>query len=131
MAENSIPDKYLDLFRKKAFAHFATIMPDGSPQVTPVWVEYDGEYVLVNTAKGRQKDRNVERDPRVAIEIQDPDNAYRFVQIRGQVVEITEEGADDLIDQLSEKYTGNPVYQNRRPDETRITMKIKPEHVSS
>ncbi len=130
MTESKIPQKYLDLFQKKAFAHLATLMPDGSPQVTPVWVDYDGEYVLVNTARGRQKTRNVERDPRVAIEIMDPENAYRFLQIRGQVVEITEEGADALIDHLSEKYTGNPLYQNRRQGEVRVTLKIKPEDVS-
>ncbi len=128
MARNAIPQKYLYLFKEKAFAHLATLMPDGSPQVTPVWVDYDGEYVLVNTARGRMKTKNVQRDPRVAIEIQDPDNAYEYVQIRGKVVEISEEGADDLIDHLSEKYTGNPVYQNRRAGEVRVTLKIEPEH---
>ncbi len=130
MAENSIMQKHLDLFQKKAFGHLVTLMPDGSPQVTPVWVDYDGEYVLVNTAKGRRKTTNVEHDPRVAIEIQDPDDPYRYVQIRGRVVDITEKGADQLIDQLSGKYTGNPHYQNRVPGEVRVTLKIKPEHIS-
>ncbi len=129
MAVRKIPQKYMDLFDKKAFGHLATLMPDGSPQVTPVWVAYDGEHVLVNTARGRQKVENVERDPRVSIEIQDPDNGYNYVQVRGRVVEITEEGADQLIDNLSEKYTGNPVYQNRTPGMVRVTLKIEPEHV--
>jgi len=106
-------------------------MPDGSPQVTPVWVDYDGNYLLINTARGRQKDRNIQRDPRVAVAIQDPDNPYRYLQIRGRVTQITEEGADDHIDRLSEKYTGNPRYQSRRAGEVRLIYKIQPEQVTA
>jgi PPOX class probable F420-dependent enzyme len=79
-----IPESHRDLFRKRSFGHFATVMPNGSPQVTPVWVDYDGEYVLVNAATGRQKTRNIERNARVAIDILDPDNPYRWLQVRGQ-----------------------------------------------
>jgi PPOX class probable F420-dependent enzyme len=107
MTEHTIPEKYLDLFEKRAFAHLATLMPDGSPQVTPVWVDYDGEYVLVNSSIGRQKDLNMRRDPRVAIDIQDPDQPYRHLQVRGEVVEITEEGADEHIDKMAKKYRGD------------------------
>ena len=86
----AIPEKYRDLFQKRAFASLGTLMPDGSPQVTPVWCDFDGEYVIFNSAKGRQKDRNVRRDPRVALAIMDPENPYRYLEIRGHVVEITD-----------------------------------------
>ena len=99
----AIPDKYRDLFNKRAFASLGTLMPDGRPQVTPVWVDLDGDHVIFNSAKGRQKDRNVRRDPRVALAIIDPDNPYRYLEIRGRVVEITEEGADASIDMLLAK----------------------------
>ena len=89
---NVIPEKYRDLFQKKAFASLGTLMPDGRPQVTPVWCDFDGEHVIFNSAKGRQKDKNVRRDPRVALAIVDPDNPYRYLEIRGKVVEI----ADDI-----------------------------------
>ena len=82
----AIPEKYRDLFQKRAFASLGTLMPDGSPQVTPVWCDFDGEYVIFNSAKGRRKDRNVRRDPRVALAIMDPDNPYRYLEIRGHVV---------------------------------------------
>jgi len=121
-----IPDKYLDLFQKKAFAHVATIMPDGSPQVTPVWVDYDGRYVRINSARGRTKDKNLRRNPNVALAIQDPDNPYRYLQVRGRVVEITEAGAGDHINKLSQKYVGKPVYEGRQPGEVRVMYKIDP-----
>lgn len=123
-------EKYRDLFEKRAFGHLATLMPDGSPQVTPVWVDFDGTYIIVNTARGRQKDRNLRHDGRVAIEIQDPDNPYRYVEIRGRVAEITEQGADESIDRLAFKYTGSPTYQFRQPGERRVIYRIKPEKVS-
>ncbi len=126
-----IPDKYLDLFEKKAFAHLATVMPDGQPQVTPVWCDYDGQHVIVNSARGRQKDRNMERDPRVSLEILDPDNPYRYLEIRGRVVEITEEGAAAHIDKMAKKYLGVDKYPYSRPGEVRVIYKIEPEHTTS
>src|SRR3979409_1151371 len=99
-----IPEKYRDLFQKKAFASLATLMPDGRPQVTPVWGDYDGDHVIFNSAKGRQKDRNVRRDARVALAITDPDNPYRYMEIRGTVAEITEQGANDHINKMAKKY---------------------------
>ena len=126
-----IPQKYLDLFDKKAFGHLATIMPDGSPQVTPVWVDYDGKYVRFNSARGRVKDKNVRRNAQVAISMQDPDNPYRYLQIRGRVVEITETGADDHANKLSQKYVGKPVYAKQSPSEVRVLYKVEPQKVSS
>ena len=125
-----IPDKYRDLFSKRAFASLGTLMPDGTPQVTPVWVDLDGDLVVVNTAKGRQKDRNMRRDPRVSLAIIDPDNPYRYLEIRGRVSEITEDGADAHIDKMAKKYLGVDKYPYRQPGETRVLYKIQPEHTS-
>ena len=125
-----ISDKYRDLFQKRAFAHLATIIPDGSPQVTPVWVDFDGTHILVNSARGRQKDLNMRRDQRVALEILDPENPYRYLQVRGRVVEITEVGADAHIDKMATKYLGEERYPYRREGEVRVIFKIIPKHVS-
>ncbi|MBI3667109.1 MAG: PPOX class F420-dependent oxidoreductase [Acidobacteria bacterium] len=125
-----IPEKYLDLFSKKAFASLATLMPDGRPQVTPVWCDYDGRHVLVNSARGRRKDRNMRADPRVALAILDPDNPYRYLEIRGQVVEITEQGASEHIDKMAKKYLDLDKYPYRRPGEVRVLYKIEPEKFS-
>jgi PPOX class probable F420-dependent enzyme len=127
----TIPENYLDLFKKKAFANLATLMPDGSPQVTPVWCDYDGENVLINTAAGRVKDKNLQREPRVSLSILDPDNPYRYLQIRGRVVERTHEGADEHINRMAKKYLGLDVYPYRTQGEVRILYKIKPEHAST
>jgi PPOX class probable F420-dependent enzyme len=123
-------EKYMDLLTtKKTFAHLATLMPGGEPQVTPVWCHASNGYVIFNSAKGRQKDLNVRRDPRVALSIVDPENPYRFVEIRGRVVEITEKGADENIDFLAKKYLGVEKYPFRQPGEVRVIYKIKPERV--
>ena len=124
----AIPDKYRDLFNKPAFGMLATLMPDGRPQVTPVWVDADDNTILVNTAKGRQKHRNGERDPRVAVTLVDPDNPYRYVEVRGRVVEMTERGAVEHIDKMAKKYLGKDKYPFARPGEQRILLKIEPEH---
>lgn len=125
-----IPESYLDLFQKPAFAHLTTLMPDGSPQVSPVWCEFDGTHVVINSAKGRQKDRNMRRDPRVALAISDPANPYRYLQVRGTVVEVTEEGADAHIDKLSHKYMGKD-YPYRDPNSTRVIYRIRADHASA
>jgi len=130
MKTNSIPQKYMDLFEKRAFANLATLMPDGSPQVTPVWIDYDGSHILVNSAQGRQKDLNLKRDGRVALSILDPDDPYRYLQVRGKVIEITLEGADAHIDKMAYKYLGKDKYPYRREGEVRVLYKIHPEHVS-
>ncbi len=126
-----IPDKFLDLFNKKAFANLATLMPDGSPQVTPVWCDYDGENVLINTAAGRVKDKNLQREPRVSMSILDPDNPYRYLEVRGRVVERTHEGADEHINKMAKKYMGVDVYPYRSQGEVRVLYKIRPERTSS
>src|SRR5260370_22698766 len=103
----AIPDKYLDLLQqKKAFANLATLMPDGSPQVTPVWFDYTGGVIRVNTAKGRVKARNLKPGTPVALAIMDPDEPYRYLQIRGRVRQVPEEGADAHIDALAQKNLG-------------------------
>jgi PPOX class probable F420-dependent enzyme len=122
-------DQYRDLLDKKAFAHVATVGPDGKPQVTPVWADFDGKHIRINTARGRVKDRNLGKDPRVALAFQDPENPYRYVQVQGKVVEITEKGADAHIDALAKKYLGQDRYPGRKPGEVRVMMKIAPERV--
>lgn len=125
-----IPEKYRDLLTgKKAFASLATLMPDGQPQVTPVWFDYDGKNLIFNSALGRQKDRNVRRDPRVAMTIVDPENPYRYLEVRGKVVNITQEGADNHINKLAKKYLGKDVYPFRQPGEVRVLYTVRPEKV--
>ena len=131
MPNDATLQKYQDLFQKKAFANLATLMPDGRPQVTPVWCDYDGKYVIVNSARGRRKDRNMRRDPRVALAVVDPDNPYRYIEIRGQVAEITEQGAEEHIDRMAKKYLGLDKYPHRAPGEVRVLYKIRPEGFSS
>ncbi|HXT76338.1 MAG TPA: PPOX class F420-dependent oxidoreductase [Candidatus Eisenbacteria bacterium] len=130
MADATI-EKYSDLFHKKAFANLSTLMKDGSPQVTPVWFDYDGSHIRVNSALGRVKDKNIRRDPRVSMSIQDPDNPYRYLEIRGKVVDITQQGADDHIDSLAQKYLGQSTYPYRQPGEVRVLYKIEPQKLSS
>ena len=121
----AFPEQYLDLFQKKAFAAFTTLMPDGGPQTTPVWVDYQNGEVWVNSAVGRRKDKNVRRDPRVALSIMDPDNPYRYVEVRGTVVSITGDGADAHIDRMAKKYMDQDVYPFRQPGEQRVLYKIR------
>ena len=122
----NIPEKFADLFadETQAFLFLATTMDDGSPQVTPVWFNTDEDYILINSAKGRTKDRNMRARPKVAVAIMDPKNSYRYIQLRGEVVEITEEGARAHIDALAKKYLGKDVYPGP-PEETRVTYKIE------
>lgn len=128
---SAIPDNYVDLFDKKVFAALATLMPNGSPQVTPVWIDYDGENVVFNTAVGRQKDKNLQADGHVAMSLVDPDNPYRYLEVRGTVVERTTDGADEHINKMAKKYIGQDVYPFRQPGEVRVIYKIKPERTSS
>jgi PPOX class probable F420-dependent enzyme len=123
-----IPDSFRNLFNKKVFAHVATVMADGTPQVSPVWCDFDGAHIRLNSARGRIKDKNMRRNRHVAMSIQDPDNPYKYLGVRGEVVDITETGADAHIDSLSKKYTGD-VYKWRQPGEVRVIYKIRPDHV--
>jgi PPOX class probable F420-dependent enzyme len=126
-----IPESFMDLMEAKAFAHLATTMPDGSPQVTPVWFGFDGSHVLINSSKGRRKDKNIRRDPRVSISMCDPDNPYRYLEIRGKVVEILEEGAVAHIDALAGRYLGLDEYPSHNDTDVRVIYKIEPIAFSS
>ena len=128
----TIPEDYLDLVgAKKALAHLATIMPDGSPQVTPVWFDYTGGKIRVNSAKGRVKSRNMTEGAKVALSIVDPENIYRYIQIRGHVAKTTEAGGDAHIDSLAKKYLGLDSYPYRSPGEVRIIFEIEPGSVQT
>ena len=129
----TIPETHRDLLSndRKAFLFLATLMPDGSPQVTPIWFNTDGDYILINSAQGRVKDRNMRIHPQVALCIQDPSNPYRYLQIRGKVIEFTTTGADEHIDALTLKYRGIPKYPSRQPGEQRVMYKIQIEKVDA
>ena len=124
----SFPEEYQDLVSddSKALLYLATLMPDGSPQVTPVWFSTDGEYILINTSEGRVKDKNMKARPKVAMTIQDPNKTYRYLGIRGEVVSYTTEGALEHIKMLSLRYDNEPWVE--RPTQKRIIFKIKPIH---
>ncbi len=126
MATAKIPDWAADLFEKASPAFLATVMPDGTPHVTPVWVDRDGDRVLVNTARGRVKDRNFRRNAKVGLVVSDGQNAYRYLSLQGEVAEIREEGADAHIDKLAKSYLGKDTYPFRRPDEVREIVVIEP-----
>ncbi len=126
-----IPARFLELFQKKSFGHLATLLPNGTPQTSPVWVDFDDTHVLVNSARGRLKDKNMRQRPQVALSIQDPDDPYRYLEVRGRVVEITEQGAEEHIDRLAKRYLGLDRYPYRQPGEVRVIYKIKPERTSA
>ena len=124
----SFPKDYQDLISNdsKALLYLATSMPDGSPQVTPVWFSTDGEYILINTNEGRVKDKNMKARPKVAMTIQDPNDSYRYLGVRGEVVSYTTEGADEHINMLSLRYNNEP--WTYRETQKRIIFRIKPIH---
>lgn len=131
MSLNKIPDSHHDLLRDdvRAYAYLATLMKDGSPQLTPVWFNTNEDHILINSQVGRVKDRNMRRRPRVALVIQDPEQPLRYIQIRGRVVDIIEEGARQHIDILAGKYTGKAFFKLQNPDDVRVIFAILPEHV--
>jgi PPOX class probable F420-dependent enzyme len=127
-----IPAGFHDLLTdKKAFAHLATIMPDGSPQVTPVWFDHHNGRIRVNTAKGRVKARNMTEGSRVALSILDPDNPYRYLQVRGKIAHVTEAGAKQHIDSLAMKYLGKDVYPWHNARDVRVIYEIEPVSVQT
>jgi PPOX class probable F420-dependent enzyme len=122
-----IPDSHLDLLTKKiSFANVATVMKDGSPQVTPVWFDYTGGKIRINTARGRVKARTLQQGTRIALAIMDPENPYRYVQIRGKVISLSENGANEHIDSLAKKYLGKDKYPFSQPGEVRVMYEIEP-----
>jgi PPOX class probable F420-dependent enzyme len=129
-----IPESHKDLLERPVIVSLATVLPDGQPQVTPVWIDYDGEYLRVNSAAGRQKDKNMRRDSRVTIMALDPDNGYRWLEVRGEVVEIDESAGLEHINSLSAKYRNQPDYYASMPElrgkEQRVMYKIRPVKVT-
>jgi PPOX class probable F420-dependent enzyme len=126
----AIPDEAKHLFKEKDFAHVATINPDGTPQVSAVWVSMDGDLITFNTALGRVKPNNLSANPAVALSIHAQENPYENLIVQGKVVEITEDGADDDIDALAKRYMGVDSYPFRQPGEQRVIVKIQPEKVN-
>ncbi|MBN1093620.1 PPOX class F420-dependent oxidoreductase [Blastococcus sp. TML/M2B] len=127
----ALPDALLDLLRRASPCFLSTLMPDGSPQLTQTWVDTDGHDVLINTVRGHQKVRNVERDPRVALNVADPDDPSRYFEVRGRVTEVTEDGAREHIDALSQRYIGRPYPWFGGRDQVRLLVRITPEKVTS
>ena len=126
-----LDDPVRQFIEEPNFASLATLMPDGSPQVTPMWVDTDGDYLYINTAEGRQKPRNLQHDNRVALAIVDRANPYRHAMVRGRVIDVTRDGADAHIDKLAKKYLGQDTYPFRQPGEQRVVVKIEPMHVNA
>lgn len=129
MSLTLIPESHIDLLQDKvrAYAYLATVMGDETPQVTPVWFNTNEDFILINSAKGRVKDRNMRQRSSIAVVIQDPNNPFRYMQVRGRIVEITEKGARQHINTLSEKYTGNAEYTLNDPNEVRVIYTLRPE----
>ncbi len=130
MAVKLTDDQKKLVSESKSFIHLATINKDGSPQVSPVWVDFDGAYVIVNSEQKRRKVRNIKRDPRVALSVTDPENSYHYIEIRGRVVDVTPEGAAAHIDRMAKKYMGLDQYPYNQPGDVRVIIKIEPEHVA-
>jgi PPOX class probable F420-dependent enzyme len=126
-----IPEGFRDILDKKTFVHLATTGKDGSPQVSPVWVDREGDTIIVNSAKGRVKDRNMRSQAKVALSATDPDNPYRALMIQGKVVKITEDGAADHIDKMAKKYLGKDKYPWKSPTEVRVKYYIEPTKVAT
>jgi PPOX class probable F420-dependent enzyme len=122
------PKKYADILDKKAFAHVATIGPDGEPQNNPVWFEWDGERFLFSQTKDKQKFHNIKRDPRVAVSIQDPEDPYRRVEIRGRVTKVEPDADRQFIDRLAKEYMGKDEYTDDPPGTERLIVEVEPEH---
>ncbi len=127
-----IPDSHADLLKREAktFAHLALVTKDGTPHVTPMWFDYDGEHVIFNTARGRVKDKIMRKHPKIAFSVQDPEKPYRYIQVRGTVVSDTEDGGYDSICDLRVKYHGDRNYP-KREGEVRVIYKVKPERANT
>jgi PPOX class probable F420-dependent enzyme len=127
---SKLSDEWKSLLNQPVFVHVATLMPDGTPQVSPVWVDVEGEQIVINSAQGRVKDKNLRRDPRVALSVTAPDNAYKALLLRGKVVKITTDGAEQHIDKLAKKYLGKDKYPYGKPGDVRVKYYIEPTAIS-
>jgi PPOX class probable F420-dependent enzyme len=128
---DQVPEEYVEFFEKPIIASLSSVLADGQPQVNPVWCDYDGEYVRLNSAKGRTKDQNMRDRPQVTVLLINPENVFHWIEVRGTVTEITEEGGDAHIDALAKKYLGADSYPFRQPGEVRVMYKIKPTRVNA
>lgn len=126
---SKIDDTWKAILRQPVLVHLSTLMADGSPQASPVWVDIDGDTILINSAQDRVKDKNMRRDPRVAVSVTDPQNPYKALMIRGRVKNISTQGADAHIDAMAKKYLGKDKYPFRQPGEVRVIYRIEPESV--
>lgn len=131
LPETVIPAHYADILEKKGFAHWATIGPSGEPQSSPVWYAWDGERLLVSQTKSRQKYKNVERHPEVAVSITDPENPYRYLEIRGRVESLDDDGGNAFIDSLAQKYLDQEHYPWHQPGDQRVVVAIRPQRTSA
>lgn len=125
-----IPDSHRDLLESKALAHVATIGPDGEPQSNPVWFDWDGELLVFSQTTGRQKYRNLQREPRLAVSIVDPANPYRYLELRGRVVEIADDEGNAFINGMAKKYLGQDEYPWHQPGDHRVVVKVRPERTT-
>jgi PPOX class probable F420-dependent enzyme len=128
---STIPEPWKALLKQPVFVHLTTLMPDGSPQTSPVWVDLEGEDIVINSAQGRVKDKNIRRDPRVSFSVTAPDDPYKSLQVRGRVVDITTQGADAHIDAMAKKYMGKDKYPFKQPGEVRVKYRIVTDKVSA
>jgi PPOX class probable F420-dependent enzyme len=128
---SKLSEPWKNTLKKPILVHLTTLMPDGSPQASPVWVDVDGDTIVINSAQGRVKDKNMRRDPRVAISAVDPENPYKAFMLRGRVVDITTQGADKHIDSMAKKYLGKDKYPFARPGEVRVVYRIQPDKITS
>ena len=126
-----IPESHADILGKKGFAHMATLGPHGEPQSSPVWYEWDGENLLISQTTGRQKYKNLQREPRLAVSITDPDNPYLYLEIRGSVVAIDDDPDNALINALAKKYIDQDEYPWNQPGDHRVVVRLRPEHTST
>ncbi len=126
----NVPSSHADLLDKPGFVHVATLGPRGEPQSTPVWYDTDGEFIKISQTAGRQKYRNLQRDPRVALSIIDPDNPYRYLEIRGRVERFEDDADNAFINSLAQKYLGQDEYPYHQPGDERVTLYISPQHTT-
>ncbi|MBI2168544.1 MAG: PPOX class F420-dependent oxidoreductase [Actinobacteria bacterium] len=126
-----IPESHADLLSVKGFAHAATLGPDGAPQSNPVWYDWDGAHLKFSQTRTRQKLHNLERDPRIALSITDPENPYRYLEIRGRVVAIDDDPDNAFIDSLAQKYIDQEHYPWHQPGDERVVVKVLPEHATT
>lgn len=125
-----IPEQYQDLLTKQSFAHIATVGPDGEPQSSPVWIDWDGQHILFSQTKSRQKLHNLQREPRIAMSMIDPGNPYRYLEVRGVVDGVEDDPNNAFINKMAKKYMGQDTYPYHRPGDERVVVKVRPEHTS-